>query len=117
MHFSWFAAPAVVVEPGLTYLSYKEFSRRATYIFPEVSVQVGVPGGPLRPYFGIGPGLGVRVSGSGDTHLSLHAVLGLRVPLAHKWSIRGELRVRGLLYQQDILGTADFMFGLSRRIS
>ena len=109
-HAAWQWKPALALEPGLTYFHY----RYATILFPEVSLQAVVPSGPFRPYFGVGAGQTLTVDGSGGRHLSLHATLGLRVPVVgNTWGGRGELRVRSP--QQWGAVTADWMFGLTFR--
>lgn len=107
---AWQWKPAIVVEPGVTYFHYQY----ATILFPEISVQAMVPRGPARPYLGIGAGQSVTVDGSGGRHLSLHASLGLRVPVGHTWGMRGELRVRSP--QQWGAVTSDWMFGVMHRL-
>ena len=111
-HLTWFWQPAIAIEPGITYFTYNSYS---TLVFPELSVQAGVPGGPFRPYLGGGIGLTVPTSGGGGTHRSLHAVLGVRVPLGDTgWLARAEFRPRSP--QQWGSVTADLMFGVGRTI-
>lgn len=114
VHFGWQWKRALVIEPGITYFHYEEqFGRQTTILFPELSVQAMVPGGLMRPYIGIGAGRSVVLQSPAD-HLSLHAVPGLRVPVGQAWGLRGELRVRSP-HQWGAV-TADYMFGLSRRL-
>lgn len=111
-HFTWLWQPAIAIEPGVTYFTYNSYY---TVLFPELSVQAGVPGGPFRPYLGGGIGLTAYTAGGGPTTRSLHAVLGVRVPFASTgWLLRGELRARSPRQWGSV--TADYMFGLGRRI-
>ncbi len=111
-HFTWFWLPALALEPGVTYFAYNSY---ATLVFPELSVQAAVPRGPFRPYLGGGVGLTIPASGGGGTHRSLHAVVGVRVPVgATGWLLRAEFRPRSP--QQWGSVTADLMFGLGRTI-
>ena len=109
----WQWTPALVVEPSLTYFRYRpQFGSNVTYLFPELSLQLMVPRGPIRPYLGTGAGRSIVLSRPGD-HLSLHAILGLRVPITHSWMARGELRARSP-YQWGA-SMVDVMFGATCR--
>ena len=117
IHMAWQVTPVVMLEPGITYFRYLEPYH--PILFPEVSAQIGVPGGPVRPYLGAGVGLtivpGETVIGeNASTHRSLHAVAGLRVSAGQGWGIRGELRVRSP--QQWGAVTSDVMFGITKRL-
>jgi hypothetical protein len=117
-HFSWQVRPALIVEPGLTYFQYRQggpSGPRATILFPEVSAQLIVPRGALRPYIGAGFGRTIQTSPDRFDSRSLHAVAGLRVePRGGLWGFRGELRVRSP--QQWGSVTADYTFGITRRL-
>jgi hypothetical protein len=111
-HVTWFWLPALAIEPGVTYFTYNAYS---TLVFPELSVQAAIPRGPFRPYLGGGVGLTIPASGGGGTHRSLHAVVGVRVPLGNTaWLLRGEFRPRSPHQWGSV--TADLMFGIGRRI-
>jgi hypothetical protein len=112
---AWELLPALVVEPGLTFFSYEaQFADRVSYLFPELSIQAQLPRGTVRPFLGVGGGGGFVVSGQGETAGTLHAVGGVRVQLDPRWSLRGELRVRSV--DPWVGNTADFMFGVGRRL-
>ena len=112
---AWEPLPALVLEPGVTFFSYEpQFEDRVSYLFPELSVQVQLPNGRVRPFLGVGGGGGFVVSGPGETAGTLHAVGGIRVQLDPKWSARGELRVRSV--DPWVGNTADIMFGVGRRL-
>ncbi len=112
---AWELLPALVVEPGLTFFSYEaQFADRVSYLFPEISIQAQLPHGTVRPFLGVGGGGGFVVSGEGGTAGTLHAVGGVRVQLDPRWSLRGELRVRSV--DPWVGTTADFMFGVGRRL-
>ena len=95
-YVTWFAVPALAVEPGITYLTYKASSdASSTLLFPELSVQAAVPGGPVRPYLGAGIGLTIPASGGFGTHRSVNAVAGVRIPVGPRgWLVRAEFRLR-----------------------
>ncbi|HET7423380.1 MAG TPA: hypothetical protein VFJ92_07460 [Gemmatimonadales bacterium] len=112
---AWELLPALVVEPGLTFFGYEaQFADRVSYLFPEVSIQAQLPRGTVRPFLGVGGGGAFVVSGEGETAGTLHAVGGVRVQLDPRWSLRGELRVRSV--DPWVGNTADFMFGVGRRL-
>lgn len=111
---AWEVLPALVVEPGLTFFTYKaQFQERVSFLFPELSVQAQLPRGRVRPFLGVGAGGGFVVSGPSQTVATLHAVGGVRVQVSPSWGLRGELRVRAVRPWTG--NTADFLFGVSRR--
>jgi hypothetical protein len=112
---AWEPLPALVVEPGMTFFTYQaQFADRVSYLFPELSIQIQLPHGRVRPFLGVGGGGGFVVSGPGETAGTLHAVGGVRVHLDPRWSLRGDLRVRSV--DPWIGNTADIMFGVGRRL-
>ena len=111
---AWQWTPALVVEPGLTYFRYDpQFGSKITYLFPELSLQLMVPRGPIRPYLGAGAGRSVVLNRPGD-HLSVHATVGARVPVTSNWMARGEVRARSP--HQWGASMVDIMFGLTWRL-
>jgi hypothetical protein len=116
MHVAYQWEPAIVVEAGMTYFRYRDPYN--PILFPEFSVQFGIPRGPLRPYLGAGMGLTVIpgetiIGENSSVHRSLHGVAGMRVLVGGGWGVRGELRVRSP--QQWGAVTSDVMFGVTRR--
>jgi len=113
-HLAWTWRPSLIVEPGITYLGYTSpFGDRATYLLPELSFQVGLRPGRVRPYFGAGIGPALSL-GQGAARQSMHAVVGARVDLVATWGARVELRARSLRDPND--DTVDFMVGITRRL-
>jgi len=89
-------AGALVIEPGLTYLSYEPtFRPRAHHLLSEVQIQAQRQGETFRPYVGVGFGTwwGTRSRGDGS-RLTYSAAGGVRVAAAQDWTLRAELRVR-----------------------
>ncbi|HKU62347.1 MAG TPA: hypothetical protein VJQ44_14070 [Gemmatimonadales bacterium] len=112
---AWEVLPALVVEPGLTFFSYEaQFADRVSYLFPELSIQVQLPNARFQPFLGVGGGGGFVIAGEGQTAGTLHAAGGVRVRVDPRWSLRGELRVRSV--DPFVGNTADFMFGVGRRL-
>jgi hypothetical protein len=108
------AGPLRVV-PALTWFSYDPGSgQKDSYVFPEISLQLGRRVGIFSPYFGIGGGRAYQVGGS-QPHFhtwTLHATAGAHIPVSHSWAIGGEFRLRAL---DPFHGsTADWMAGIVR---
>lgn len=105
-----------VIEPSLGYFRYTDQGQvDRTWLLPEVGVQVRPTGGAVRPFVGIGAGLGFE-SGSvrSRTEPTLHVLAGLMVPVAGGWSARGEMRLRSVSPWSGNM--ADIGFGVSRAI-
>ena len=112
---AWEPLAALVIEPGLTFLTYEaQFQDRISFLFPELSVQAQLPGGRVRPFLGVGAGGAFAISGPGETVATLHAVGGARVHVNANWGLRGELRVRAVRPWSG--NTADFLIGVSHKL-
>lgn len=115
MRAPWQAQSWLVIEPGVGFFSYSEqFGDRFTYLFPELSLQGQLHLGRARPFLGGGGGGAFVVGGDGETVATLHGVVGTRVDMGPDWTISGELRVRAVRPWAG--NTADFLFGVSRRL-
>lgn len=105
----------LVLEPSVGYFRYEtQGDLHRNWILPELSLQLRARGGMLRPYAGVGAGIGFE-SGDGPSRqeLTVHGVVGLRIPVSRATTVRGELRVRAV---DPFVGTmADFGFGLGWR--
>ncbi len=108
-----------VVEAGLGFLRYDQYddpqlSSHVSYLLPELSFQVQVPGRVANPYLGGGAGLAVVVEGRSATDMTLHAVLGVRAWLGARWGARSEVRLRSI---DPFAGnTFDFTVGIQYRL-
>jgi hypothetical protein len=112
---AWEPIAGLVLEPGVTFFTYSsQFDTRFSYLFPELSIQGQLPRGRMRPFLGVGAGGAFVLSGSSETVATLHAVGGVRVRVNTDWAVRGELRVRAVRPWTG--NTADFLFGVSRRL-
>ena len=112
----WQVQAWLIIEPGVGFLSYEsQFADRTSYLFPELSVQGQFRLGRARPFLGGGVGGALVVQGEGETVETLHAVVGSRIDVSPDWVISGEIRVRAV--QPWTGNTADFLVGVSRRIS
>ncbi len=111
----WEPVAWLVIEPGVTFFTYSsQFDTRFSYLFPELSIRAQLPRGRVRPFLGVGAGGAFVVSGPSETVATLHAAGGVRVALNGMWGVRGELRVRAV--RPWVGNTADFLFGVSRRL-
>ncbi len=88
----------VFLEPGLGFLgSTTQFGHHNTWMFPELAVQVQQRLGMVRPYLGVGLGTGTTgLSGPAHWKFTMLALGGLRVHLAGRWGVRGEIRLRSV---------------------
>jgi hypothetical protein len=113
---SWSPIRLLVVEPGISFFSYKPAfaTARLSYLFPEISVQAQAGRGPVLPFVGIGVGGSFVVSGEGRTEETLHAAVGLRIDVGRGWGVRGEARARSI--NPWVGNTLDLIVGASRRI-
>jgi hypothetical protein len=104
-----------VVEPGLTFFTYRsQFSERTSLLLPEISLQGELVLGRLRPFLGGGAGGSLGLSGAGGSGATLHAVGGARVDLSRAWTMLGQMRVRAV---RPWTGhTVDFLLGVSRAV-
>jgi hypothetical protein len=111
----WRPGRPFVVEPAVMFFTYSsQFETRINYLMPEVSLQAEAELKRVRPFAGVGLGAALRISGPSETDLTLHATAGMRVELSRTWGLRGELRVRSI--DPWVGSTADFLFGVSRRL-
>lgn len=105
-------------EAGFTAMRPSEqFSRRATYAFPEVQIQAQIPLRIVRPYVGAGVGYALASahgSYAGSTR-TLAGAGGVRVLIPNtRTTLRAELRVRGIGY--EFAGAmAEWTLGVGRR--
>lgn len=113
---SWSPTRLLVVEPGISFFSYKPrfAAQRVSYLFPEISVQAQVGRGRVVPFVGLGLGGSFVVAGFGGTEETLHAAIGLRINVGGGWGVRGEARARSI--NPWVGNTTDFMIGVSRRM-
>lgn len=106
----------LVLEPSVGYFRYEtQGDLHRNWVLPELSLQLRARGGMLRPYAGVGAGIGFE-SGDGPSRqeLTLHGVVGVRIPVSRTGVLRGELRLRAV---DPFVGTmADFGFGLGWRV-
>lgn len=102
------------VEAGTRLFSYQSQGESTiTHLFPEAGLRLQLPVGPIRPYVGAGAGASAVVQGPGETELTLHALLGLRIAANPNWHLRPEMRVRSV---DPWTGTvADFSLGVGYR--
>ncbi len=105
---------ALVLEGGVEYLTYSpQFGDRRHHVFPEVMIQLQVPGGSLRPYVGAGAGLSFGTGAFRSlVDLTLAGAGGFRIITSSAWSMRAELRVRSVDPWTGV--TADWGFGIAR---
>lgn len=90
-------AGPLVVEPGVRFFRYTaQGGADVSFLMPELSLQLQVRLGSVRPYLGAGAGSALVVEGPGDGELTLHGALGARIPLEGRWSLRPEFRVRSV---------------------
>lgn len=69
-------------------------SPRVSALLPEVSLQLELPLGLVRPYVGGGPGAALRLDGPGSSDFTAHVAGGIRVPIARHAKIQAEVRRR-----------------------
>ena len=108
-------AGPLLVEPGLGVFHYDDqFSDRSWYLLPEVSVQLQYPGRGVRPYVGVGGGWAWAVQGPGNSDLSVHAALGVRIDPKPSWGLRTEARMRNISGFEGNNSILEFVVGYSR---
>jgi hypothetical protein len=108
--------PFLIIEPGLGYSHHTPpVGPGLTYLLPEVSAQLQVRLGPVRPFIGGGFGFAEPSKGTyADNLQTLHAVAGVRVAINRDWSLRAEARARSLdPFKTTML---DFTAGIGRRL-
>jgi hypothetical protein len=88
--------PYLVVEPGLSFLSYNNNFGRVEWLLAELSVQGQVYAGPVRPFAGGGIGFANQARGPNISKLTLHATSGARIRLGGGWGLRLEGRLRAI---------------------
>jgi hypothetical protein len=138
--WSWTAAarlgipltPALVLEPGLGFLTYSsQFSGdRISFFLPEVSLQLQYPGKRVQPYLGVGAGAALMIEGydqsfdpvwgldlSAEPRIepSAHAGVGLRADVVQNWGILGEARVRNISFFNANKAIMEVVLGFTRR--
>lgn len=113
---SWSPTRLLVVEPGISFFTYKPTfaAARQSYLFPEISVQAQVGSGRVLPFVGVGFGGSFVVAGIGRTEETLHATMGLRIDIGGGWGVRSEARARSI--NPWVGNTFDIMIGVSRRM-
>lgn len=115
VRLQWPLTPGLLVEPGLTHLSYRaQFDDRIHHVLPEVQLQAQVPGRVLRPYIGAGFGASWELtSGRNFFDPTLSGAAGLRAWVGPRWQLTGELRVRSI--DPWTATTADWGLGIGWR--
>ena len=113
LEFNWRPTPGLVIEPGVTYFTYKsQFPEQIHYLMNELSIQGELPLGRVRPFLGGGAGFAQVLNQENEDAVgTLHAVVGLRVDLSRTWAARGEMRARAVRPWTG--NTLDILFGLS----
>jgi hypothetical protein len=112
---AWYPLGPLVVEPGVTFFTHGAGpGARASYLFPELSVQVEGRLGRARPVVGAGAGAALALAGPASAGATLHAAVGLRLDLDRRWAVRAEGRARTVRPWSG--NTTDFVLGLSRRL-
>ena len=103
------------VDPGFGFLRYRPQlnSDHVSYLIPEVSVRVQIPGPRVNPYLLVGGGVTTVVEGSAETDPTLHTAIGAYLWLTRSWALRPEARVRSV--EPWVGTTGDLTFGVSRR--
>jgi len=93
----WQPIKGIVISPSLPFFHYDaQFERPTSYLFPEVSFITSPFKGPLQPYFGVGAGWAVFLSGTGESDPTLHGLSGLRLRLSRSFSLRCEIKARAV---------------------
>lgn len=85
----------LMFQPGIAYFRY---DARAS-LYPELSVQLQMPGRHVNPYLGAGAGWALPVEGRplrDNMDVTLHAVLGARGWFPGRWGVQGEARLRAI---------------------
>lgn len=104
----------LLIEPALRYFRYEsQFDEDIAFLLPEVSVQARLPLRAVEPYLGVGVGSAIVVEGDDDGEATLHAAAGARVPVADRWTLRPELRLRSVDPWTGTIG--DFTLGIVYR--
>lgn len=104
----------VLIEPGLRYFRYEtQFDEDVGFLLPEVSVQARLPLRIVEPYLGVGVGTAIVVEGDDDGEATLHAAAGARLPVADRWTLRPEVRLRSVDPWVGTIG--DFTLGIVYR--
>lgn len=103
----------VLIQPNLGYFTYTtSFGHRASWLFPEIGVQVQGHLGRVRPYVGAGLGGGGQSLGNpGKWEATLHAAGGMRMRLSGRWGLQAEVRYRSVRPWSG--HTADFGVGVT----
>jgi hypothetical protein len=108
--------PFLVLELGVGYFHYTtQAGNGLTYLLPEVSAQLQLGVGPMRPYVGGGIGVAEPSSGTITSNLqTVHVVAGARFGLGPHWVLRAEGRLRSVNpFHGSML---DITAGLGRRL-
>ena len=107
------ARRVVFLEPSLGFLAYTtQFGNHSSWMFPELTVQAQHRLGLVRPYLGVGLGTGTTgLSGPAHWKFTLLGLGGVRVHLAARWGVRGEVRLRSVDPWNG--HTADFNVGFT----
>ena len=85
------------VEVGTAFFNYtNQFGGEQTYLFPEVSVALKVPRGPLRPYLATGGGFTVALKGDAGFRPTLHVGAGVDWLLSRAFGLRVDFRLRSI---------------------
>lgn len=93
----WQPIKGIVVSPSIPLFHYDaQFERPTKYLFPEVSFITSPFKGPLQPYFGVGAGWAVLLSGTGESDPTLHGLSGLRLRLSRAFALRCEIKARAV---------------------
>ena len=112
---AWRKPRGFVIEPGLTFFSYRsQFGERTILLFPEISLQGELGLGSFHPFLGAGAGASIGLQGAQQRSLTLHAVAGTRVDLSQNWGLLGQMRIRAVRPWTG--NTTDFLFGVSRNV-
>lgn len=106
----------VRVDISAGYMRYEaQTDRTVTQLFPEFTAVIARPTGHLRPEIGFGAGFAAVLSGGEESEPTLHAIVGLMVPLgAGPWALRPEARIRSVDPWTGSL--VDVTIGLSRTL-
>ncbi len=93
----WQPLKGILISPSLPFFHYDaQFERPTSYLFPEVSFITSPFAGPLQPYFGVGAGWAVLLSGTGESDPTLHGLSGLRLRLSRAFAVRCEIKARAV---------------------
>ena len=104
----------LALEVGASFAKPEQDFGPSTLIAPEAHLQYHWRAGRVRPYAGGGIGFAhVRANlASNDTDFTWSGAGGLRIDLTPRWSLIGEMRVRGI--EVDFTGsTAEWLGGIS----